>query len=242
MGWAGRVLPPLHLAYLRFVWRTSRIEDDGLGWLSDLCDAHGGAVALVWHDEVPTVPWSYPSRGLRIHTLASRGHAGEIVTRVLEHSGCVVFRGGSSRGRSRRRAGVLREMVAHGRSQRPVLWGLTVDGSSGPARRLKRGALVLARESGVPVVLVRTSFGRALRLPSWDRALLPLPFGVIRQALRGPFPVPPEARTRAGMECFRRELEERLLALTREGERALARPRRIDRPAGAARRAAGARW
>ncbi len=202
-----RLLPPLYLGYLRFVWRTSRLRDLGIGRLPDICRGRGGAVALIWHDEVLACPWAYPALGLRPHTLASRSRAGEIVTGLLRRAGYVVLRGGSSRGRSRRDAPVIRQMIQRSRQTRPILWGLTVDGSHGPAHRLKRGALVLARESGLPVVLVRTWFRRCIRLPTWDGSALPLPFGEIRYALRGPYHVPATARGREELEALRSRLE-----------------------------------
>jgi hypothetical protein len=58
--------------------------------------------------------------------------------------------------------------------------------------------------------------------------VLPLPFATIRLALRGPFPTPRDAASRAGRERFRARLESELLALAEAGER----PR--DAEAGAA--------
>jgi lysophospholipid acyltransferase (LPLAT)-like uncharacterized protein len=198
------------------VWRTSRVEDRGLSRLHDVVAEHGGAVALLWHEEVLGVAYAYPRLGFRPHTLASRSNAGELVTRLLERCGYVVFRGGASSGRARRHAAVWRRMIRHMRSAEGAIYGLTVDGSRGPAYRLKRGALVLARECGAPVVLVRTWYARSLRLPTWDRSALPLPFNRIRYAMRGPYAVPADARSRAGLEVFRHRLEDELVELAAE--------------------------
>jgi lysophospholipid acyltransferase (LPLAT)-like uncharacterized protein len=229
----ARLLPPLYLLYMGLVWRTSRVEDGGLFRLHGVLAEHGSAVALLWHEEVLGVAYAYPHLGFRPHTLASRSNAGELVTRLLERCGYGVFRGGASSGRSRRRAAVWRRMIRHMRSADGVLYGLTVDGSRGPAYRLKRGALVLARECGAPVVLVRTWYARSLRLPTWDRSALPLPFNRIRHAMRGPYAVPAEAHSRAGLETFRRRLEEELLELAAESYAALglAGPAALRKPA-----------
>jgi lysophospholipid acyltransferase (LPLAT)-like uncharacterized protein len=230
---AGGALPALYRLYMAFVWRTSRIEQDGLARARRLLDEHGAAVALVWHDEVLAAAWAYPHLGLRPLTLVSVSRAGEIATRLLERCGYEVVRGGASRGRSRRRSAAWRRLVRRLRRSDRVLCGVAVDGSHGPRYRLKRGALVLARASGKPLVLARTTFARSLRLPTWDRTALPLPFGRIRYAMRGPYFVPDSAGTREGLERFRRSLEAEMIDLTAESFAAVGRPRPADlaRPA-----------
>jgi len=223
LGAATRLLPRLYLLYMGFVWRTSRIEDRGLARLHEIVARHGGAVALVWHEEVLGVAFAYPFLGFRPHALASRSDAGELATSLLRRCGYRVFRGGASSGRSRRRAGVWREMIERMRSGEDVLCGIAVDGSRGPAYRLKRGALVLARECGRPVVLARTGYARSLRLPTWDRLALPLPWNRIRYAMRGPYFVPPAARGREALEPLRRRLEAELCELAAESDAALGR-------------------
>jgi hypothetical protein len=145
--------------------------------------------------------------------LASVGESGELIARMLALCGFVVFRGGSTTGRSRRREGALEEMIDYMRTHDQVIYGLTVDGSKGPPYRMKTGGIVIARECGKPVVLARTWYRRCLRLPTWDRMALPLPFNVIRYYLRGPYLVPDNARSAAGLEDFRLHLENDLIDL-----------------------------
>jgi lysophospholipid acyltransferase (LPLAT)-like uncharacterized protein len=200
---AVAVLPRLYVAYMRFVFATSRVEGDDFGpRLRRITEEHDGAVALLWHEEVFTVAYGYGVHaGLRAHTLASAGDAGEVVTRMLELCHFQVFRGGSTRHRSRRRPAALLAMVKHMKENPRVLYGMTVDGSRGPAYRMKPGGLILAAKCGKPVALVRTWYRRHLRWPSWDRTAIPLPWNVIRYDLRGPYHVgdaarDPEARAR----------------------------------------------
>jgi lysophospholipid acyltransferase (LPLAT)-like uncharacterized protein len=160
-----------------------------------------------------TVAFGYYYLGFRPHTLASLGESGEVISRLLARCGFVVFRGGSTTHRSRRREGALQEMIAHMCATDQVIYGLTVDGSKGPAYRIKTGGIIIARECAKPIVLVRTWYRRCLRLPTWDRMALPLPFNVIRYYLRGPYTVPESARTAAGLEQFRRDLEDDLIDL-----------------------------
>jgi lysophospholipid acyltransferase (LPLAT)-like uncharacterized protein len=198
---------------MRFVWATSRIEGREFVALKQVIAHHNGAVGLLWHEEVMTVAFGYAYLGFRPHTLASVGEAGEVIARMLTLCGFVVFRGGSTTGRSRRREGALEEMITHMRNHDQVIYGLTVDGSKGPPYRMKTGGIVIARECGKPIVLARTWYKRCLRLPTWDRMAVPLPFNRIRYYLRGPYAVPEGAHTEAGLEQFRQTLEDDLIDL-----------------------------
>ncbi|MEW6272548.1 MAG: DUF374 domain-containing protein [Thermodesulfobacteriota bacterium] len=210
---AAAVVPALYVLYMRLVWATSRIEGRESFVLNDIARRHDGAVALLWHEEVFTVAFGYPHAGIRGHTLASVGESGEVISRMLERCGYVVFRGGSSSGPTRRRSGVLDEMIAHMRATPMVIYGLTVDGSKGPPYRMKSGGVVIARECGKPIALVRTWYRRCVRLRTWDRMAIPLPFNVIRYYLRGPYLVPPDADTAEGLAKFCTHLENDLIRL-----------------------------
>ena len=54
---------------------------------------------------------------------------------------------------------------------------LTPDGPRGPARQMAEGLPLMARISGAPVLFIGISCKPAIRLNSWDKAVLPLPFG-----------------------------------------------------------------
>ncbi len=205
------VVPYVYVAYMWLVWKTSRVEMCGYERTAEIIEAHDGLVALLWHDEVFSVAWAY--RDMKPHTLASLGDSGEVITRMLELCGFVVFRGGSSRRKSRERKTVLVDMIRHMQQTRRVPYGITVDGSHGPLHVVKPGAIVIARKCKKPIVLARTRARRNLRLPTWDRMMLPLPFNHVRQYLTGPHWVPESASTPEGFEAFRLEMERQLRAL-----------------------------
>jgi hypothetical protein len=219
------LFPTLYLLYMRFVWATSRIVDHGLTRLFEISAKHNGAVGLLWHEEVMTVAWGYAYLGFRPHTLASLSNDGAVITRLLERCGFVVFRGGSSGRESRRRSDVTHELTEHMKCTDGVIYGLTVDGSKGPPYRLKRGGIIVARDCGRPIVLVRTWYQRCLRLDTWDRTAIPLPFNRIHYYMEGPYFPPEDADTEAGLERFRLRLEEDLIALAARSYDELGQPR-----------------
>ncbi len=78
------------------------------------------------------------------------------------------------------------------------------DGPSGPARTLKKGVLHIALESQVPVVPVRFRAERAVRLRSWDRKPIPLPFTRISVVFDDPVIVTKSSFDDAGVVLAKR--------------------------------------
>ena len=222
---AAIVVPHIYMAYMRFVWLTSRIEGRDFVELNTWARKYKGVICLLWHEEVFTVAYGYYYLGIRIHTLASLGDSGEVITRMLKLCKAVVFRGGSTSGKHRRREGVLDDLIHHMQTTEPVTLGLTVDGSKGPRYRMKMGGPVVARDSDRPIALVRTWYKRCYRLPTWDKMAVPLPFNRIRYYLRGPYFVPESASTQEGLEAFRLQLENDLNDLAAQSYDDMGQPR-----------------
>lgn len=74
---------------------------------------------------------------------------------------------------------------------------VTPDGPWGPYRIAKPGVLIVARQSGLPVLPVAVRARPALRLTRrWDRQLLPLPFSRLTMVVGDPVAVPADRRLR----------------------------------------------
>jgi hypothetical protein len=206
------VVPRLYLAYMWLVWRTSRVEDVGC-LPSQIRDHYGRGVVALWHDEVFFVAWAFGR--WRPHTLASHGDFGELITRMLELCDFVVFRGGSSAGKSRRSPQVVKDMIEHMRSRPGVLYGITVDGSKGPRYVMKRGAVEIAVACEAPMLVEKTWCRRYFRLPTWDRTIVPLPFNHIVHVYAGPYVPLRDARRPEVFERFWKQIEAELERITR---------------------------
>jgi lysophospholipid acyltransferase (LPLAT)-like uncharacterized protein len=76
-------------------------------------------------------------------------------------------------------AALSRKMARLGREGATLV--VSPDGPVGPYRRAKPGALIVARESGLPLQPWAVSARPAMRLRGrWDRHVVPLPFGRLR--------------------------------------------------------------
>jgi hypothetical protein len=135
--------------------------------------------------------------------------------RMLERLGFHTPRGSSKRGGSE----ALRTLLVEAESGCDI--GMTVDGPRGPLHVFKVGAVYLASRSGLPIVLIASSYHRYWRLKTWDRFQVPWPFtwGVVRTT--APVSVPPDL-DEAGLEAWRQRLEQAFTEHTRDTDLRLA--------------------
>jgi lysophospholipid acyltransferase (LPLAT)-like uncharacterized protein len=200
--------------YMSLVWYTSRVESYGLSRAAVAIKRHRNLLVALWHENVVLSPWAY--RQFKPTTLASRSDIGEVITAALKRQGYHVFRGGSSKGKSRRSA-VLKDLVQYVKDYQDVLLALTVDGSSGPARVLKPGIIALSHETGAPIFTVNAISSRSIKARTWDRTRFPLPFGRIVIVMEGPLRC--DDNTLGGSE-FRRLRDQAQLLLEDAANRA----------------------
>ena len=159
--------------------------------------------------------------------LASRSFDGEVTERIMRPWGFRFVRGSFGRAGGQTAArGLLRALAAG----EPV--AVVADGPRPPAAVMRRGAVFLARESGVPLYVARAWARPQVLVPrTWFRLAVPLPRAHVACLSAGPIDVSgtlEEARSRAEGE-LRRLCEEAdaLLYLRRQvtgGVRLAARP------------------
>ena len=132
--------------------------------------------------------------------LASASKDGEWAVGLIKRFGNWAIRGSSSRGGK----AAIRQMVDH--LQRGISGGIIPDAPKGPARQAKIGALVVAQRSGKPLVPVSFAIHPCIRVKSWDRTIIPLPFAKFVTKFGEPFYVDPSLEGPA-LEARMKELE-----------------------------------
>jgi lysophospholipid acyltransferase (LPLAT)-like uncharacterized protein len=140
--------------------------------------------------------------------LISQSNDGEILSDLCEWFGLRPIRGSSTRGGTE----AAQEVIADTANSHLLI---APDGPKGPRREVKRGVSYLASWSGKPVVPLGLSFTWALRLKTWDRLQIPLPFSTVT-LVAGPILHVPEAVNKKQSEEFRAELERRINAAQKE--------------------------
>lgn len=170
----------LALRALFATWRI-RIIDRG-GFLAAPPDHP--VIYAFWHNRILAITAAflrcYPRgrRGVLVLTSASRDGMwlGEVVARL----GMGSVRGSSSR----RGATALRELLDRVAAGYDI--AITPDGPRGPRYQLGSGLVYLAQKAAIPVIPLHARFGPALRLRTWDRFTIPLPFSRIEVTLDAP--------------------------------------------------------
>jgi hypothetical protein len=92
---------------------------------------------------------------------------------------------------------------------------MTPDGPRGPVYRIQDGIIQLAKLTGRPIIPVSNFTHWKIRLRSWDRLQIPLPFARCDLRYGDPIWVPREA-SEAALEELRVKLEQSMRALTRD--------------------------
>jgi lysophospholipid acyltransferase (LPLAT)-like uncharacterized protein len=147
----------------------------------------------------------------RANILISQHADGELIARVCKHLGAGVVRGSTTRGG----LAALMTMVHKGKSSHLLI---TPDGPRGPRRTFQIGAILLASLSGLRLVPVGLTFAPAWRAGSWDRMLLPRPWGAAYGVVGVPVAVPGDL-DRQALERVRLLVEEEMASLTDAAER-----------------------
>lgn len=156
--------------YIRLVhatgrWQVVRGEIPAAFW-----DQNRPFILAFWHGRLLMMPKSWRA-GKPIHMLISQHRDGQLIARTVAHFGIRTAEGSSTRGGS----GALRTMLKALKAGEYV--GITPDGPKGPRMRASEGVVAVARMSGCPVIPATYSASPRKTLRSWDRFLVPRPFG-----------------------------------------------------------------
>jgi hypothetical protein len=205
-----RILSWILWLIVKLVSATLRFTVVGDGRRRALREAGRPIIWAIWHGRQFLLYRYDPGDPLTIITSPSRD--GRLQAAVVRRFGMETVWGSSSRGGARALAGLIRAI------QRGRHGCLAVDGPRGPAYTVKAGVLLVAKKTGGVVLPVVASARRALRLRSWDRFLVPLPFTRAVVMVGEPMEVPPETKDEE-LEAMRAALERRMQALTEEVDR-----------------------
>lgn len=197
--------------YLKLVGATTRWQREGFAEpLARLAQGEP-FILCFWHGRLAAMPLCHPERS-RAAVLISAHRDGRLIARTIRHFGLATIDGSSSRGGEAGLVECARRLTQGG------VVAIAPDGPRGPRMRAAAGALKLASVTGAPIYPVSVATSRRRVLASWDRFLLPLPFGRGLFLVGTPIVLPREADG-AALEAARQVLEARLNALSAEADR-----------------------
>jgi len=203
------VVPWLASLLLRAGAATLRRTDIGREHV-DACLARGEcAIVAFWHGRLLMMPFVYPLHPVTI--LISQHRDGEYIARIAHWLGFNVVRGSATRGGPI----AFKQLIQALRNGRHVV--VTPDGPNGPRQRVKSGVIQLARLTGMPILPVDSGAWPRTIMKSWDRFLVPHPFGRAIYVWGEPLYVPTDA-DKVAVEKFQSLLADRLDALVIEAD------------------------
>jgi lysophospholipid acyltransferase (LPLAT)-like uncharacterized protein len=221
-SWVQRAAGFLAAEFLRLVWLTNRFSFDPPD-VHDIVEPQMPAIFAFWHGQHFMTPFIKSKDIHRAKVLISRHRDGEFNAIAAERLGIGTIRGSGDHGSAFSRkggVGAFKEMM-HALAENYNV-ALTADVPK-RSRIAGLGIIMLARESGRPIMPFAMATSRFLRLKNWDRTTINLPFG--RGVLVGGeiIMVPPDAGAET-MEELRARLEATLNDATRRAYAQIGRP------------------
>ena len=228
-SWFQCAVGVLAAEWLRFVWRTNRFsfEPGGKDGLYARVEGQFPAIFAFWHGQHFLTPFIKNKETHKAKVLISLHRDGEFNAIAAERLGIGTIRGSGDHGSAFHRKGgigAFKEMV-HALDDNYNV-ALTADVPK-RSRVAGLGIIMLARESGRPIMPFAMATSRYIQLDNWDRTTINLPFG--RGAVVGVEEIyVPEDADGEAMEQYRQKLETILNEATRRAYALVGRPEGAD--------------
>lgn len=164
------ILPFVLQLFIRFIYLSSKKRF----FISNKLDNNPILVAF-WHNDLIMQPYTYKHirpKGT-IRTLISDHRDGESITKTVEYLGIGAIRGSSSSGGVRALLAAIKELKSG------IDVAITPDGPRGPRYSVADGIVAIAQKSGAKIVIFNTNSTKFWRFNSWDKFIIPKPFGQI---------------------------------------------------------------
>ena len=175
----------LVVLYIKLVYCTSRKIFINKDFAMDRFKNKHPAIIASWHRTIMLSPFiakhiKKVNKVNKIASLASKHGDGRFVGGVMEKFGAINISGSSRDGRKSSR-GIdiygLKEIFRVLKSQLGI--AITPDGPRGPAGKINGEIIRIAKLSSTPILPIGIGYSKFFLLNSWDKFIVPLPFGKI---------------------------------------------------------------
>lgn len=152
--------------------KTLRVEIVNDSSVKEMIAKKKSFVLAFWHGTM-MLPW-FVHRDKGMMGITSSSKDGDLLAKLLKKWNYKVVRGSSSKGGNE----ALEMMIEYATKEGTVM--ITPDGPRGPAFEMKAGAVVVAKKSNVPLILLGVGVQKKKKLHSWDSFEIPKPFSKVR--------------------------------------------------------------
>lgn len=162
-------------------------------------------VGAVWHQRFfGVLGYVTKFRYLTLSVMISMSRDGDWIAPVVKWLGLRPVRGSSSKGGKEALAAMVQSLVQHQAALH------IIDGPRGPKGEIKAGLIRLAQLSKAAILPLYISVDRAWITGSWDRFLIPKPFGKVLVRFGDPIEVPEQMDPKT-FEAFRLNVEKKMI-------------------------------
>lgn len=213
----NRMIEAFFAGYVAFAYRTSRWQRSGFAEM-DAAVARGEPVIFVlWHQRLIMAPYLFDTSLGPICALTSAARAGRLAGQILVRLGFETIPMSSHK----RHVALSREVLRRTKSGCSI--GIAADGPRGPARVSSGVPITWARMTGCRVFTVAFAERHVLKLPTWDKQMLPLPFSRGVLICQEWTDVVPKKPSEEEAEVLRMSLQASLDEITDRADRAVGR-------------------
>jgi len=164
------IVPPLGSLLIRLLYITNKKKfyaPDSIG--------EEPIIMACWHGELLMVPYAYTRfrKTPHVKLLISEHFDGNLIAKTLEFFKFGTIRGSSTRGGAKALIQSIKEL------KDGYDLGITPDGPKGPRHEVADGIIVMAQKADVKIVLVEIKPSSYWQFSSWDKFVIPKPFGTI---------------------------------------------------------------
>ena len=164
------IVPFLASSLIRFLYYTNRKKFHTPKSLDD-----EPIVFAIWHGKLLMVPYLYKHMRKKTHVkvLISDHFDGLLISKAFEYFSLETIAGSTNRNSARVLIQGLKA-IKNGYDM-----GITPDGPKGPIHTVSNGIIVMSQKTNSKVVLMDIRPSAFWKMKSWDKFIIPKPFGTI---------------------------------------------------------------
>ena len=142
-------------------------------------------IVAMWHGDLLMQPLNY--RAFRkngvVKVIVSEHRDGKLIKKVCEHLGVGGIAGSSSKGGAKALINAIKSL------KKGIDVAITPDGPRGPIYSVADGIVALSQKTGVKIVPFSSKPSKYWQMKSWDKFIVPKPFGEIDFYVGEPFSI-----------------------------------------------------
>ena len=218
LGW-------LVAAYMTLVKYTTRWDIERADQVQEIIEGKKGVIALVWHSRFMMLTSAWKKKYQLPYVLISRSRDGAVVAHASHFLGLKTIRGSAKKAAkgnmaAKAKGGAKASLDIVTALEKDGCIVVTPDGPRGPRQRLGDGPIRLARLTGVPLMPCTFAVRNRKQFKSWDRLVMPLPFGKGKIIWGTPVTVAADADERT-IEHIRERIESEMNIFLADADRSM---------------------